>query len=158
MLSEACTSDTSYSPFDGLWDSHVLLKIKHSGLSWLQIHSQKNQTKTETICGWWIKMTMAMSKDMRVHLTRKSGYFYGIERLKIIIGIMTDNITANLPWTVRVVTNFYEIHTTSEILVLIIFTHASITWERLRHLLLWDNAFLCNSTYQINWISLTSLF
>lgn len=59
-----------------------MLKIKHSGLSCWQIHSQKNQIKTETICDKRIKIAIAMSKDLRVHLTRKSGYFYDILQLK----------------------------------------------------------------------------
>lgn len=68
---------------------------------------------------------------------------------------MTDNILPKRSW---VVTNFYEIHKISKILILIMFTHVNITWGRLRHPFLWDNAFLCNSTYQINQISLESLF
>ena len=86
---------------------------------------------------------------------KQYGHSHDIKCLKIIIGIMIDNILPKLSW---VVTNFYEIHTISKILLLIMLTHVNITWGRLRHPFLCDNAFLCNSTYQINQISLESLF
>ena len=38
------------------------------------------------------------------------------------------------------------------------FTHVYITWGRLRHTFVFDNAFICNLAYQINLISLESPF
>lgn len=75
--------------------------------------------------------------------------------IKIIIGIVTYNIIPNLSRTVRALINFYEIHTTYKIITLLIITN--ITWGGLRYIFLCEDAFLYNSTYQINLISLTSL-
>lgn len=54
------------------------------------------------------------------------GYFCGID-FKIVTGIMTDNFIPDISWTARVWTHFYELHTISEIFLLMTFTHINMT-------------------------------
>lgn len=76
------------------------------------------------------RLNMTIVKDlMGVHLG-EFGYFCGMQHLKIITEIMTDNIILDI-WTARVLTNFCELHTILKIFILMTFTHANIIYGRL---------------------------
>lgn len=73
---------------------------------------------------------MTIVKDlMGVHL-EEFGYSCGMQHLKIITEIMTDNIILDI-WAARVLKNFYKLHTIFKIFILMTFTHANIIYGRL---------------------------
>lgn len=62
------------------------------------------------------RLKMTIVKDlMGVHL-REFDYFCGMQHLRIITEIMTDNIILDI-WTTRVLTNFCKLHTILKIFI-----------------------------------------
>lgn len=62
-----------------------------------------------------------------MHLTRKFGYFHDLQYFKIKTIYITDNGILDVSWTMRVLRNFYEPHTSYELFILITLTHVYVT-------------------------------
>lgn len=62
---------------------------------------------------------------MRIHLTRKCGYFH--DTYFKISGIITITLLPEIAWTMRLLKDFYELHIIFETFMLIIFTETNIT-------------------------------